>query len=121
MPFSPTSVIRLRVPIGDKIAIGPGKAALLEAIEETGSISAAGRKLNMSYRKAWLIVNDMNKFFVEPLVSAAKGGSKGGGATLTDMGRLVIQKYRKLEKTAWDSISREMAKMGQLLNKPDSI
>jgi len=121
MPLPSANVIRLRVPIGKNIAIGPGKAALLEAISETGSISAAGRKLNMSYRKAWLVVRDMNRFFKEPLVDASKGGVKGGGARLTEMGQEVLKKYRQLETTAWESISENIADFQLLLNELDSI
>ena len=111
----PAKIIRLRVPLGGKIAIGPGKAALLEAISETGSISAAGRKLNMSYRKAWLLVRDMNAYFAGPLVEASKGGAQGGGARLTDMGRTALLKYRQMEKTAWDSISEGLDDFRALL------
>jgi molybdate transport system regulatory protein len=121
MPFSPKHVIRLRVPAGDKIAIGPGKASLLEAIVETGSISAAGRKINMSYRKAWLIVNDMNRYFKGPLVDAAKGGTNGGGARLTELGYLVLKKYRQIEGEAWDAISSSIKEFEPLLNDVDSI
>jgi molybdate transport system regulatory protein len=88
--------------------MGPGKAALLEAIAETGSISAAGRSMGMSYRKAWLLVRDMNMFFKDPLVDASKGGAKGGGARLTDMGHRVLARYRELETTAWESISAQL-------------
>jgi molybdate transport system regulatory protein len=118
MPFSSKQVIRLRVPAGEKIAIGPGKAALLEAIDETGSISAAGRKINMSYRKAWLIVNDMNKYFKNPLVDASKGGANGGGARLTEMGRLVLEKYRRIEDQAWEAISDPIKEFEPLLAPP---
>ncbi|MDR1841714.1 MAG: winged helix-turn-helix domain-containing protein [Holophagales bacterium] len=121
MTLSPANVVRLRVPIGEKIAIGPGKAALLDAIAETGSISAAGRRLSMSYRKAWLVVKDMNRFFKEPLVYASKGGPSGGGARLTDMGRLVLKKYRRLETIAWESISEGVNDFERLLNEPDAI
>jgi molybdate transport system regulatory protein len=115
MPCHPSNVIRLRVPIGDNIAIGPGKAALLEAIIETGSISAAGRKIKMSYRKAWLIVKDMNGFFKEPVVIASKGGAKGGGASLTAMGHKVLKKYRWLEKKAWETVSEGIRDFERLL------
>jgi molybdate transport system regulatory protein len=117
MTFSPQRVIRLRIPTGEHIAIGPGKAALLEAISETGSISAAGRKLNISYRKAWVVVRDMNIFFKEPLVDVSKGGPKGGGARLTEMGRLVLEKYRRLEKIAWEAISGDIGEFGELLRE----
>ena len=80
---------------GDAIAMGPGKADLLEAIATHGSISAAGRALGMSYRRTWLLVDEMNRCFVERLVVAGRGG--GGGAKLTDAGRDALTAYRALE------------------------
>ena len=77
--------------------LGAGKIALLEAIERTGSISAAGRAHKMSYRRAWLLVDELNRLFETPLVSAHHGGTKGGGATLTDHGRRIVALYRSAE------------------------
>jgi molybdate transport system regulatory protein len=77
--------------------LGPGKVALLEAIRTTGSISAAGRAHQMSYRRAWLLVEDLNKLFEAPVVSAHPGGAKGGGATLTPLGEQVVSLYRAAE------------------------
>src|SRR5439155_24863955 len=74
---------RIRILLGSSIAIGPGKAALLDAISETGSIAAAGRRMGMSYRRAWLLAKTMNACFQQPLIEAAKGGIGGGGARLT--------------------------------------
>lgn len=91
---------RLRVKYGDQVAIGPGKIAILEAIAETGSISAAGRKIGMSYRRAWLLVDQMNQYFTEPVVVAATGGAQGGGTALTPMGLEVIALYRSIEQQA---------------------
>ena len=91
---------RLRVKYGDQVAIGPGKIAILEAIAETGSISAAGRKMGMSYRRAWLLVDQMNQYFTEPVVVAAIGGAQGGGTALTPMGLEVIALYRSIEQQA---------------------
>jgi molybdate transport system regulatory protein len=91
---------RLRVKYGDEVAIGPGKIAILEAIAETGSISAAGRKLGMSYRRAWLLVDQMNQYFKEPVVQAATGGAQGGGTSLTPTGLEVINLYRSIEQQA---------------------
>ncbi|MBB5685627.1 winged helix-turn-helix domain-containing protein [Sphingobium boeckii] len=82
---------------GDEIAMGPGKAALLAAIAETGSISAAGRALGMSYRRTWLLVDVMNRCWKTPLVETAAGGSKGGGARLSALGGQVLDSYRVLE------------------------
>jgi molybdate transport system regulatory protein len=77
--------------------LGAGKIALLEAVEKTGSISAAGRAHQMSYRRAWLLVDELNQMFLEPVVSAHHGGVKGGGASLTDQGRRVVALYRDAE------------------------
>jgi molybdate transport system regulatory protein len=91
---------RLRVKYGEEIAIGPGKIAILQAIAESGSISAAGRQLGMSYRRAWLLVDQMNHYFNEPVVQAATGGHQGGGTALTPMGHEVIRLYRTIEQQA---------------------
>ena len=80
--------LKVRLMLGDEIAMGPGKADLLEAIEREGSISAAARALGMSYRRAWLLVETMNRCFSQPLVQALAGGRQGGGAQLSDEGRL---------------------------------
>jgi molybdate transport system regulatory protein len=77
--------------------LGPGKVQLLEAIGETGSISAAGRSMKMSYRRAWLLVDDLNRIFKSPLVEAQPGGAKGGGAHLTELGREIVANYRAIE------------------------
>jgi molybdate transport system regulatory protein len=90
--------IRTRLYCGDEIAIGPGKAALLEAIASEGSISGAGRVLGMSYRRTWMLVDTMNRCWQTPLVETAAGGSKGGGAHVTDLGRAVIDQYRAMER-----------------------
>jgi molybdate transport system regulatory protein len=90
----------LRLQLSPESRLGPGKVALLEAIEATGSISAAGRAMTMSYRRAWLLVDDLNRMFREPLVAAAPGGAKGGGAHLTPMGRAIVGHYRALESKA---------------------
>src|ERR1700736_3555822 len=92
--------LTLRVDFGTDRAIGPGKVLLLEAIRDTGSISQAGRSLGMSYRRAWLLVDDMNRCFREPVVAARPGGSHGGGSALTAFGERVVQKYRTIEAEA---------------------
>jgi molybdate transport system regulatory protein len=81
------------------VAIGPGKADLLDAIAQTGSISAAARQMRMSYRRAWILVDTMNTCFKQPLVDTSKGGAEGGGARLTPMGRKVLTRYRALAAT----------------------
>lgn len=110
--------LRLRLMAGEEIAIGPGKADLLAAIDESGSISAAGRQLDMSYRRAWLLVETMNRCFRSPLVEAAKGGSKGGGARLTSLGVEVLKSYRQMEAKAERAISGEVAKLRLRMIEP---
>lgn len=88
---------QVRVLLDGEIALGPGKADLLEAIIQTGSISAAGKKLGMSYRRTWLLMDTMNRCFKQPLVVTATGGSRGGGAQVTDLGREILAEYRALQ------------------------
>jgi molybdate transport system regulatory protein len=99
-PASPAAVLYLRVDFGEQGALGPGKTRLMELIAETGSISAAGRAMGMSYRRAWLLVDSLNVAFREPLVAKQTGGSGGGGALLTRLGRDVVQRYRRIERRA---------------------
>ena len=91
---------RIRVVFGPDEMMGPGKAELLERIHTTGSISAAGREMGMSYKRAWQLVETMNAMFREPLVNSSRGGAKGGGAALTDAGMAVLAEYRGLEEKA---------------------
>jgi molybdate transport system regulatory protein len=106
--------IRLDFEAGRRL--GAGKVALLESIDKTGSISAAGRAQGMSYRRAWLLVDELNQLFASPLVAAHHGGVNGGGAALTDEGRRIVALYRAAEAkmrsaagTEIDSIERELA------------
>ncbi len=89
--------LKLQLLCGDGYAMGPGKADLLEAIDREGSISAAGRALGMSYRRTWLLVNEMNRCFHERLVETLTGGGRNRGARITDCGRTVLADYRALE------------------------
>jgi molybdate transport system regulatory protein len=93
--------LRLRIDVDREAAIGPGKIALLEAIVETGSISAAARKLGMSYRRAWLLVEDINSRLRKPAVTRATGGKQGGSSEVTESGRQLVQLFRKVEATAY--------------------
>lgn len=106
---------RLRVIFGAMTAIGPGKADLLEAIGRTGSISAAGREMRMSYRRAWVLVDQMNAAFVRPLVASKTGGSHGGGAELTRLGRDVLRRYRAMEKAAASATAPHFERLVGLL------
>ena len=108
-PKHPTTGARLRVVLGPGIALGPGKADLLEAIAETGSISAAGRQLKMSYRRAWLLVEELNGSFQSTLVAAGKGGAHGGGARLTDLGARVLKHFRSMERKTHKAIAADLS------------
>ena len=100
--------LKLRVYAQDVIAMGPGKADLLAAIERAGSISAAGRELGMSYRRCWELVSIMNAHFREPLVLSVKGGAHGGGAELSPLGRDVLRRYRMMERRAAKAIAADV-------------
>src|SRR5689334_21952254 len=92
--------LNIRVDLSGGRSVGPGKIALLEAIEKKGSLSEAARALEMSYRRAWLLLDDLNKSFDESVVTTAVGGNQGGGAVLTPFGRELIRQYRGFERDA---------------------
>jgi molybdate transport system regulatory protein len=106
---------RLRIVLEPDIAIGPGKADLLEGIRDTGSIAAAGRRLGMSYKRAWLLVETMNACFKSPLVEASRGGRARGGATLTSDGERVLDCYRRMEALTGKAIAKELTTLRSLL------
>jgi len=108
---------RVRVTRGEDIAVGPGKIALLEAIASAGSITAAAKGLGMSYRRAWLLVDTMNRSFRAPVVEAGAGGSHGGGAALTPLGREVVERYRRIESTARQAAAADIHGLEALLRK----
>lgn len=110
--------LKIRLHCGADIAIGPGKADLLEAIRQTGSISAAARSLGMSYRRAWLLVETMNRCFKEPLVTTLAGGRQGGGSQLTEMGGQVLRRYRELCDQALAAVQDGLDDFGALLADP---
>lgn len=97
--------IKAQLYCGEELAMGPGKADLLEAIDREGSISAAGRAMGMSYRRSWLLVDGMNRCWREKLVETVAGGGHGRGARLTPMGRAVLAAYRGLEAGLADTAS----------------
>jgi len=92
--------LKLQIACGDALALGPGKADLLGAISETGSISAAARQMGMSYRRAWLLVDEMNRCFDPPLVETLRGGGLERGARVTETGIAVLEAYREMERDA---------------------
>ena len=107
---------RLRVLLGSATAMGPGKADLLEAIKAEGSITRAARRMGMSYRRAWLLVEAMNECFRAPLVETARGGRRGGGARVTPLGQEVLERYRAMEAKAAASLEGDMTAFGELLS-----
>ena len=107
--------IRIDLMNGDRI--GPGKIALLEAIKATGSISAAARRIGMSYRRAWLLVEEINTALRQPAVAAATGGKQGGGAAVTAVGEEVIALYRAIERAAHDASAKEFRAVDRLIRK----
>lgn len=110
---SPLS-LRLKLVLKPDIAIGPGKADLLEAIRETGSIAAAGRRMGMSYRRAWLLVDTMNRCFKRLLVETTKGGTAGGKAILTPTGESVLRHFRNIEAATLGATRRDRAALDRL-------
>lgn len=107
--------LRLRLLFGAVAMLGPGKADLLQQIRDTGSISAAGRAMGMSYKRAWGLVEEMNAAFREPLVGSARGGPQGGGAWLTATGEAVLAHYRRLEVIAAKAGAAEIEALRALL------
>lgn len=104
-------LLRLRIVYGDAFMIGPGKAELLQRIRDTGSISAAGRGMGMSYKRAWSLVEEMNAAFTTALVDSARGGAGGGGARLTETGEAVLAAYRRAEAAAIAASAADVAEI----------
>jgi molybdate transport system regulatory protein len=108
----PTGLLSLRIDLPQG-RIGPGKIRLLEAIAREGSISAAGRALGMSYRRAWDLVDALNRLLGTPVVEASPGGARGGGALLTEAGRTLIEDYRAIERAAHRAAARRLVALAQ--------
>lgn len=106
---------RFRVQIKHAVAIGPGKADVLQAIADTGSLAEAGRRLRMSYQRVWSLVAAMNGAFVEPLVLKQRGGAAGGGAQLTETGVRVLSIYRAIERDAQRAVARRLPQLVALI------
>jgi molybdate transport system regulatory protein len=104
-----------------KLAIGPGKVALLEAIEQTGSITSSAKKLGMSYRRAWLLVDETNRCLVRPAVQTAAGGQRGGGSSLTPVGVELIRRYRALERQTGLAVTRQLKSLLRTIARTDDF
>jgi molybdate transport system regulatory protein len=103
--------VQLRIMIMPEVRFGPGKADLLAGIKETGSIAAAGRRMGMSYKRAWYLVDAMNNHFSLPLVASTKGGTTGGGATLTPLGEDILAAYRAMQRLAEQAVRPELRRL----------
>lgn len=110
---------RFRVQIKHAVAIGPGKADVLQGIDESGSIAETGRRLGMSYQRVWSLVSAMNADFIEPLVLTQRGGSAGGGARLTPTGKRVLVIYRAIEREAQRAVKKRLPELAALLKRAD--
>ena len=113
----PATHLSIRIDLANGNRIGPGKIALLEAIQATGSISGAARALEMSYRRAWLLVEEINNTLSEPAVTAEMGGRSGGGASVTPAGEKIVDLYRKIETNARSSAGTEFRALGKLIRR----
>jgi len=111
--------LTLRILAPGAAAMGPGKADLLERIARTGSISAAAREMDMSYRRAWQLVESMNAAFTGPLVTTAIGGRRGGGAEVTELGLDLLARFRRMESSASKAIATDLKRFSARL-KPAS-
>jgi molybdate transport system regulatory protein len=108
----------IRIDFEARGRLGPGKVALLERIEETGSISAAGRTMRMSYRRAWELVADLNGLFDQPLVAVRVGGREGGGSELTPLGKAIVKRYRAIEQAAQKASKAHMRALAAAISAP---
>ncbi|MTJ82958.1 MAG: LysR family transcriptional regulator [Telmatospirillum sp.] len=111
---------RLRFKAGDVVLLGPGKTELLSAIDRTGSISAAARAMRMSYKRAWQLVDEMNRHLDGPVVESRFGGSHGGGARLTPLGREVLRRYRHMMETLEKVLADDIAWLDSHTRPPDA-
>jgi molybdate transport system regulatory protein len=101
--------LKLTLVLNSGARIGPGKAALLESVRATGSIAAAARGMGMDYKRAWLLIDSLNRAFDAPIVERSVGGPGGGGASLTTFGEELLARYRRLEDTTADLAADDLA------------
>lgn len=110
--------LSLRIQLDPEGRIGPGKIELLEKIAALGSISAAGRSMEMSYRRAWDLVEELNTLFGQPVVERQVGGKNGGGASLTRLGEALVNRFRAVEKAAADAAAEHLAALQAEIEPP---
>src|ERR1700740_1240662 len=113
--------LSVRIDLDAEDRIGPGKILLLERIKECGSISAAGRALNMSYKRAWDLVDEINRICRRAAVERQTGGKNGGGAVLTPFGLSLVARYRKIERDAASAVKKELAALRSDIGRPVKV
>ena len=114
-PSAVPGLTHLRVTFTDKFYLGPGRADLLEGIAETGSISAAGKRMGMSYKRAWSLVQALNEGFGRSLIETSRGGAAQGGAALTPLGAEVLQRYRQMQAATRQAIAEDVTALAALM------
>ncbi|TRA98848.1 MULTISPECIES: winged helix-turn-helix domain-containing protein [Rhizobium/Agrobacterium group] len=117
VPLKP--VLRIDFPPGERL--GHGKIELMELIVETGSISAAGRAMDMSYRRAWLLVDALNHMFRQPVIESQRGGKQGGGAALTAFGTELLERYRGMERRMTEVLRQDIEWLEANRNPEDVV
>jgi molybdate transport system regulatory protein len=110
--------LSVRIDLDESDRIGPGKILLLENIDACGSISAAGRAMDMSYKRAWDLVDEINRICHQPAVERQTGGKNGGGAVLTPFGVSLVARYRKIERDAATAVKKELAALRSDIGRP---
>jgi molybdate transport system regulatory protein len=114
----PVARFRLRFSVGELVALGPGKVALLEAIRDHGSLTAAAQALGISYRRAWTMLDETQRALQYPAVASAAGGAQGGGSVLTPVGEEIVERYRRIEQKAAEACAEDIAALQALLDAP---
>jgi molybdate transport system regulatory protein len=114
----PVARFRMRVTAGEAIFVGPGKVSLLEAIRDTRSITAAAKSIGMSYRRAWILVDELNRSLASAAVESATGGERGGGSQLTALGHELVEVYRRIETTATRACAEDIERLLEIASPP---
>ena len=114
---APVARFRLRLTQGARIAVGPGRIELLEAVRDAGSITAAARSLDMSYRRAWMLLDELNRSLRAPVVESVHGGAQGGGSRLTETGLELVRLYRRIEQIAARACRDDIEALTELLGE----
>lgn len=115
-PTTAPGLTHLRVTFTDTFYVGPGRADLLEGIAETGSISAAGKRMGMSYKRAWGLVQALNDGWGRPLVETSRGGAEQGGASLSADGEFVLARYRAMQQATREAIAADVTTVAKRLD-----